>query len=212
MRFLALLAAVMSHADHRHHHGSHGNPADLTDYIARLDDPARQEWQMPEKVLETLGVGAKTVVCDVGVGTGYFALRAAKLAKHVYGVEVEPKMLEVFRDRIAKSKLRNLTPVLALDTDPLLPAHACNIVLVVDTWHHFPDRVNYLKTLRGALAKGGVVAMIDWKPDDPSGIGPGPEHRIPAAAFLKDAKKAGLVKRAEYKYLPHQWFVTVGVE
>ena len=94
------------------------------------------------------------VACDVGAGPGYFTLRLARAvgpAGRVYAVDVEPKILDALREKLAGSGLRNVTPVLALADDPLLPAAACDVVLIVDTYHHFPERVAYLGRLARAL-------------------------------------------------------------
>jgi len=75
------------------HRDQHGNPDDLKEYISRLDDPARDEWQRPDVVLATLGITRTSVVGEIGTGTGYFALRLAKLAAWVYAIDVEPQLL-----------------------------------------------------------------------------------------------------------------------
>src|ERR1700674_34877 len=114
MTLLALALLAMAH-DHSGKHGQHGNPDDLQDYIAKMEDPARAEWQKPDEVLRALGVGPSQVVCDIGAGPGYFALRAAKKGAQVFAVDVEPRILEALRKRIAESGLRNVTPVFALN-------------------------------------------------------------------------------------------------
>src|SRR4051794_40783065 len=75
------------HADGRRH----GNPEDLDAYIAKMEDPARDEWQKPDEVLRALALTPGQTVCDVGAGPGYFALRAARVvgpAGRVFAVDV----------------------------------------------------------------------------------------------------------------------------
>ena len=47
-------------------------------------------------------------------------------------------MLAVLIERLRRGGLANVTPVLGRDDDPLLPARSCDLVLVVNTYHHFP--------------------------------------------------------------------------
>src|SRR5690348_10922442 len=116
---------------HGHHHGRHGNPEDLAAYIAKMEDASRDAWQRPDEVLRALGVAPGAVVADVGAGPGYFARRLARAVGdggHVYAVEVETRIAEVLRERVRAQAARNVTPVLGLPDDPLLPARACDLV------------------------------------------------------------------------------------
>ena len=65
---------------HGHGHGRdrHGNPEDLAAYLAKLEDPARVEWQKPEELVAALGLRPGDVACDAGAGPGYFAVRLAR--------------------------------------------------------------------------------------------------------------------------------------
>lgn len=200
--------------DHGHAHGGggkHGNPDDIEGYIAKLEEPSRDAWQKPDEVVKALDVKPGQTVCDIGAGPGYFALRFAKAVGDrgaVFGVDVEPRILDVLRARIEKSGPRNVTPVLALPDDPLLPAASCDLVVVVDTYHHFPDGVAYLRRLARALRPGGRIANIDFQ-DRETPVGPPLGHRVSREAFLTDAGKAGLDVVTEPAFLPYQYFVVL---
>ena len=189
--------------------GAHGNPADLAGYVAAQEAPGRAAWQKPDEVVAALGLAPGQVACDVGAGPGYFTLRLARAvgpAGHVYGVDVEPTILAVLRDRLSAAGLRNVTPVLALGDDPLLPAAGCDVVLVVDTYHHFQDGPAYLRRLAAALRPGGRIVNVDFHKRE-TGVGPALAHRVAREAFLADAAAAGLAVQREETFLPHQYFV-----
>jgi SAM-dependent methyltransferase len=200
-------------------HDDHGrdrfkNPKDLNTYIAAQESPDRAAWQKPDEVLDALDLKPGQTVCDIGAGPGYFALRAAKRigdSGRVFAVDVEPRILNVLRDRIEKGKLRNITPVLALATDPLLPPRSCDLVLIVDAYHHFPERPRYLARLAALLRPGGRLANVDWHKRS-TGFGPPLDHRIAREDFLADAAKANLRVIAEPKLLPHQYFVVLSAQ
>jgi ubiquinone/menaquinone biosynthesis C-methylase UbiE len=205
------LAASPAAAQHGAHgdRGRYGNPADLDRYIAHLADPARDAWQKPDEVVAALGLRPGQVACDVGAGPGYFTLRLARAvgpAGRVYAVDVEPKILDALRERLAASGLRNVTPVLALADDALLPAAACDVVLIVDTYHHFPERAAYLGRLARALRPGGRVVNIDYQ-KRATPVGPPLDHRLSRETFLAEARSAGLVVAEEPAILPYQYFV-----
>src|SRR4051812_10723902 len=145
--------------------GQYGNPSDLDDYIAQLSSPARDAWQKPDQVVSALALARGQTACDIGSGPGYFTLRLARAVGpggFVYAIDVEARMLQALRERLEKARVRNVAPVLALADDPLLPPGTCDLVLVVDTYHHFPDRAGYLQRLRRSLKPKGRLVNIDY--------------------------------------------------
>ena len=194
-----------------HRHDRHGNPEDLDAYIAKMEDPEREAWQRPDEVVSTLGVEPGAIVADVGAGPGYFSLRLARAVGPlgtVYAVDVEPEIMAVLRERLDRAGVGNVAPILARDGDPLLPQAACDLVLVVDTFHHFPDGPGYLKALASKLKPGGRIANVDFhKRETP--VGPPLAHRVAREDFLDAARKAGLALVDEKTFLPYQYFVVL---
>lgn len=205
------VAGVLQMHGHGGHHGRHGNPDDVDDYIARMEEPSRAEWQKPDEVMRQLALAAGQAACDIGAGPGYFSLRLARAVGdrgRVFAVDVEPRILEALRQRLQKARVRNVTPVLALDDDALLPPGACDLILIVDTYHHFPDGPAYLRRLSLALKPGGRIVNIDFhKRELP--VGPPPEHKLTREQFLEQAQAAGLALIAEHTFLPYQYFLVL---
>ena len=197
---------AMGTNEHRDHHG---NPKDLQEYIARLDDPGRDEWQRPDVALAALGITKDHVVCEIGTGTGYFALRLAKLAAWVYAIDVEPQLLSLLSDRAASVRVQNLTPVLGLPLDPRIPPATCDLILTVNTFHHVPERAAYLRRLQTALRPGGRVAIIDFHKHELP-VGPPVDHKLSREECLAQIQAAGLRVQSEHTSLPYQYFLVVG--
>ena len=187
---------------------AHGNPHDFAEYLARLEGAERAQWQKPDEVVAALKLSPRDVACEIGAGPGYFSLRMARRAAHVFAVEVEPRMLALLRDRMTEARLANVTPILALDTDPLLPDACCDLALFVNAFHHFPEGVAYLRRLARALRPGGRIVNIDFHDGDLP-VGPPPEQRLSRDAFLKIAARAGLRVVAEETFLPYQYFLSL---
>jgi len=209
-RWLLVTGLVAAEAAAQNPHGGRfGNPSDLEAYIAHLVDPARDGWQKPGQVVAALGLKPGQVACDVGAGPGYFTIRLAHTVGprgFVYAVDVEPRILDELRDRLRASGLRNVAPVLALPEDPLLPDRACDLTLVVDTYHHFPERPAYLRRLVRSLRPGGRIVNIDYhKRETP--VGPPLDHRLARETFLEEARAAGLGVAREETFLPYQYFL-----
>jgi len=183
---------------------------DAEAYAKVFDNPARDAWQMPDRVIATLGPKPGTAVADIGAGTGYFAVRLAKstAAPTVYGVDIEPSMVEHLKARATHEHLQNLVPVLASATNPNLPAPV-DLVLVVDTYHHIADRVTYFRALQRSLKPGARLAIIDFRKDAPEG--PPPEFRFAPEQITQELQDAGFRLVARHDFLPRQHFLVYEV-
>lgn len=214
----------MKHAQHHHHghhdhdHGAdhaHGaydrnrNPVDFDRYLGRLEDPDREAWQKPDRVVEALGLRAGDVACDVGAGPGYMALRMARAVGPtgaVYAIDVDPRMIEKIGQRIRGSGVDNVHPILSAGGRGALPPRRCQVILIVNTFHHFPDGAAYLRRLAGRLAPGGRIVIVDFL-RRATPVGPPPEHRISRADVAAEARRAGLEVARERRFLPYQYFL-----
>ena len=175
-------------------------------YAKSFDDPARDAWQMPSRVIETLALSPTSSVADIGAGTGYFSVRLAKAIPGgtVYAVDVEPSMLDHIRQRALGDGLRNVVTLQASGTSPNL-TRPVDLMLVVDTYHHLPNRAAYFRELQKSLAPGGRVAIIDFRKDSPDG--PPPEFRFEADQIVGEMKQAGYRLDAKHDFLPRQHFL-----
>jgi SAM-dependent methyltransferase len=171
-----------------------------------FDDPARDAWQMPDRVIAALSLKPGQIVADIGSGTGYFTVRLAKsaTAPKVYGSDIEPNMVSYLRDRAAKEGLHNVFSVLAAADTPNLPERV-DVVLIVDTYHHIGERETYFRKLAKSLKPGGKVAIVDFRPDWKEG--PPAEFRFPPEKIKAEMSAAGYKFVAAPDFLPRQQFL-----
>ena len=175
-----------------------------------FDDPARDAWQMPNRVIEALGLKPGQIVADVGAGTGYFTVRLAKsaAAPKVYAVDIEPSMVSYLDERAGRERLNNIVAVQAAAGTPNLP-ETVDLVLIVDTYHHIGGRQVYFRKLARSLKAGGRVALIDFRPDSPEG--PPKEFRFTPEQVKAEMSKAGYALAAQYDFLPRQHFLIFAI-
>ena len=164
--FGCLEGGVMAQSQHPQGQAGHMDHRfdDPERYAKSFDDPARDSWQMPARVIDALKLPEDASVADIGAGTGYFSVRLAKAVPRgtVYAVDVEPKMLEHIRNRAAGAGLGNVVTVTGDSVGPRLPKRV-DLALVVDTYHHIPDRPAYFRGLTKVLTSSGRVAIIDFR-------------------------------------------------
>lgn len=192
-------------------HG-HGNPFDHAAYLDRLESPERAAWQKPDEVVAALGLAAGAVVADVGAGPGYLTLRLARAVGpggRVFGLDVDPRMTALLAERARAAGLANVEPVLEPSGDAL-PPRPCDLILILNAFHHFPDGAGYLRRLAGALAAGGHIALIDFHEGDLP-VGPPPEHRVTRVQIDRAVAAAGLRVTREVRFLPYQHFLLLGL-
>ena len=202
------------HAGHGHEGHEHDATAshsfeDVERWTRVFDDPERDAWQLPETVIEFLGVEEGHVVADLGAGTGYFTVRLARAVGdtgRVLAVDIEPALIEHLRQRAEDEDLPQVDPILGEPDDPKLPAKEVDLVLVVDTWHHIDDRISYLGDLSQALSSGGKIAIVDFHEGELP-VGPPPGHKLSRDAVFEELTEAGWILDAESEDLPYQYLL-----
>lgn len=198
---LLVVSAAAQSVDHPQHQFSGAEK-----WAKIFDDPARDEWQWPDEVIRALKLAPEALVADIGAGTGYFAVRFARAVPkgRVYGVDTEPDMVRYLAERAKREGVGNLTAVAAKPNDPGIPA-AVDLAILVDTYHHVPDRERYFRNLQKSLKPKGRLAIIDFTLDSP--VGPPKRARIPADQVKQELSRAGYKLVQEHAFLPHQYFL-----
>jgi ubiquinone/menaquinone biosynthesis C-methylase UbiE len=159
-----------------------------------LDSPDRLKWQNPEAILKAFGVGRGMKVADVGCGTGFFAVPAARMVGprgRVYGVDMQEEMLWSLQARIIREGLQNVLPVLSLEEAIPLSSSSVDVVLLMNTLHELAGDATLLEILR--ILKGdGFLAVVDWK-KEPMEMGPPVEHRLSVEEAMERLSRRGLL-------------------
>ena len=138
------------------------------DWIDHMLRPDRRGSPSAELTLAYLGLGPGQIVADVGCGPGFFTLPAARIIAPtglVYAIDVEPRMLELVRSRVAEANIANVEILqgerhrIPLDDDA---AHLtiCGLVL-----HDLEDRLGLVRELIRVTRPNGRIAVIEWSPD-----------------------------------------------
>jgi len=196
----AVPAAAQTPHTHQHSFG------DAEKWSKVFDDPKRDAWQKPHEVIQALKLRPDAVIADVGAGTGYFAVRFARMVPkgRVYAVDTEPDMVKHLAERTKREGLTNVTAVAGAPESPRLPEKA-DVIVLVDVYHHVEAREQYFRKLQESLNPGGRVAIIDFRLDSP--VGPPKRARMPPEQVKAEMKRAGYGLAQEHTFLPHQYFL-----
>jgi SAM-dependent methyltransferase len=204
---LALLPLLGVGAELSHDATARHSFEDVDHWSAVFDDPARDSWQKPAELVAALELAKGAWVVDLGAGTGYltrYLARAVGPEGAVLAVDTEPALVQHLRSRAEREGTPNVTPILASADDPRLPKGSADVVLILDTFHHVDDRVEYARRLKRALRPGGRVAIVDWREGELP-VGPDPDHKLPRAHVVAEMTEAGYELVAEPNLLPYQF-------
>ncbi len=181
----------------------------IDQWVRVFDDPKRDAWQKPEETVAALRIVPGMTVADLGAGTGYFNRYLSKAVGPrgmVLALDTEVEMVQHMAERNRREKLSNVLPVLVNPDDPFLPSHRLDRVLIVDTYHHIDDRLNYFRRMKEALAPKGSVVVVDYF-KRPLPVGPPPEHKLGRDFVIDEMRQSGYTLAREETFLPYQYFL-----
>jgi predicted methyltransferase len=180
--------------------------------LGLLEDPDRDEWQQPDRVMDELHIADGSRVADVGAGGGWFTARLARRVGPngaVYAEDVQKQMVEAIEQRARQEGLGNVHAILSTSRDPMLPQHL-DAVLIVDAYGQLAYPIDVLGHIAAALAPNGRLGVVDFKPNGDGGPGPPAEFRIDPDRIVADAARAGLTVRSRETALRYQYLVIFG--
>lgn len=131
-------------------------------HVARYDDKEDAGAAREVALLQSQGCGSRTVVVDLGAGTGQFALAAAESFGRVVAVDPSPVMLARLRDSV-RQRGSNLEVVEAGFLTYQHQGEGPDVVYSRWALHHLPDfwKSIALHRIRAMLPTGGVLRLSD---------------------------------------------------
>jgi ubiquinone/menaquinone biosynthesis C-methylase UbiE len=165
--------------------------------LSIFESPGRDERLQIDRVMDLLGISVGKSVADIGAGSGWFTVRAAKRVGGmglVYAVDINPEAVRYIEQRAKKEKLLNVKAMLSTADDPRLPANSIDAVLLLKTYHEIAHPVTLLKNLRVALRPGAKIGIIDRNGD-------GENHGIGSEVIVHEANEAGYTLLDKYDFV-----------
>lgn len=164
--------------------------------LSIFEDEKRAKNLHIEQVMDILKITDGKTVADIGAGSGWFTVRAAKRVGEsgkVYAVEINEDAVKHINERAAKENFKNIETVLGKEDNPLLPQHSVDAVLILKTYHEIAEPVALLKNLRSSLNENALVGIIDRN-------GTGESHGVNEEIVIEEAKRAGfaLVEKFDF--------------
>jgi cyclopropane fatty-acyl-phospholipid synthase-like methyltransferase len=212
---LLVLSSILTHAQNALSAAQQTPPrktsTPYTGDLSIFDSPERDEKLQINRVMDILGITPGKTVADIGAGSGWFTVRAARRVTEtgaVYAVDINPEATRYVEKRAQKEGLHNVKTILSKSDDPQLPANQIDSVLLLKTYHEVDKPVALLRNLRASLRPGARVGIIDRN-------GNGENHGLARNIVIKEANEAGYALESRYDFVKGDgmdYFLVFGVK
>jgi SAM-dependent methyltransferase len=155
--------------------------------LSIFETAGRDERLHINKVMDILSIAPSKNVADIGAGSGWFTVRAARRVTNtgtVYAVDINPEALQYINRRVQKEHLQNVKTILGKADRADLPSDTIDSVLLLKTYHEIAEPIALLRNLRASLKPGARVGIIDRD-------GNGEDHGVHKDVVLREAEEAG---------------------
>lgn len=155
--------------------------------LSVFEYPDREKKLQIDRVMDLLGITQGKNVVDLGAGSGWFTVRAARRVGPtgvVIAEDINPLAIEAIGKRTQKENLSNVRTVLGSPDDPRVPSGSADAVLMLKMYHEIAHPVPTMKVLQRALRPGAKVGIIDRN-------GNGVDHGVKQAIVVKEMAEAG---------------------
>jgi predicted methyltransferase len=159
-------------------------------------EQTREGWQRVGDLFAAAGVRAGARIADLGAGDGFLTVRLSPaVGPHgkVYAIDIDQKVTDGLRQRVADAHLTNVDVVVGTEDDPHLPIGELDGVIVLNAYHEMPKGVAVLRHIREALKPGGRLVLCEPLPRTPgqSRVAQIQDHVLDPALILEDLRAAG---------------------
>jgi ubiquinone/menaquinone biosynthesis C-methylase UbiE len=190
-------------AYHAHDHGGlAGRAWTREEALGALEAPERRQSQDPGVLWTRVGLARGATVVDVGAGTGFFAVAAARRVGHegrVYAVDLSEPLVELLRERRDRESLPQLRPLRNTLTSIPLPSEVADVVLLANVLHDIP--VSTLSEAVRLVKPRGRFVNVDWKKEETPG-GPPLTIRLTPDEAEQHLEKQGLIAVERWEFGP----------
>ncbi|MEK7123929.1 MAG: methyltransferase domain-containing protein [Patescibacteria group bacterium] len=165
----------------------------------------------PEYVAELLGITPGDKIADFGSGAGHIAILLAKKTGpegQIFAIDIQKEALEVLQSRARLEGLLNIKTIwgnLEKIGGSKVDDGSVDLVFISNILFQAPQKDVIIKEAIRVLKPGGRIALIEWKIEKDSPLGPPPEARISPDAVKSICESNGLKLASEFDAGSHHY-------
>jgi len=151
----------------------------------------------PVKNLKAFDLRENMIVADLGAGSGFYTIPAAKMVPlgKVYAIEIQKDFLTTISNRVKEAYLNNVECLLGdveKNGGTKLKDKIVDAVIVSNILFQVTNKNSFIDEIKRILKPGGKMLLIDWS-DGSSSIGASFNKVIPKNVAREMFEKSGFI-------------------
>ena len=173
---------------------------------AVLGGPGRDATERPQELVDEMRLKPGMTVADIGTGVGYmltYLSRAVGPSGHVIGEDIFEDFLNAAKQRAQEEKLDNVAFIKGTEADPRLADGSVDVILALDSYHHYNYPEKMLAAFMQALRAGGRLVVVEYykRPGAMPG-GDAVKHiRLDEPDLVREIERNGFRKVSEREHI-----------
>ena len=155
--------------------------------LSIFEYPDRDKKLEINRVMDLLYIAPGKTVADIGAGSGWFTVRAARRVGPrgtVFAEDINSDAIHYIDQRAGKEHLKNIRTVLGTPDDAKLAPASVDAVLMLKVYHEIARSIPFMQGLHAALRPGARIGIIDRN-------GNGADHGLNRDVVEKEMDEAG---------------------
>lgn len=173
-----------------------------------LERSTRPQEENTELAIKNLPIDKKSVVADIGAGSGYYTFRIAKRVPEglVYAVEIQDPAIKYLEEKSQELGFDNVKTIKGTEKSPNLPENSIDLAIMVDVYHEllFPHEV--LQEIKKSLKTNGKLLLIEYRGEDPK-VRIKPLHKMTVDQVTKELSANGFKLSQNGQFMNIQHFL-----
>ena len=171
-----------------------------------LERSTRPQEENTELAIKNLPIDKKSIVADIGAGSGYYAFRIAKKVPEgkVYAVEIQDPAIKYLEDRSKELGFDNVVTIKGTEKSPMLPENSIDLAIMVDVYHELEYPHEVLQNIKKSLKPDGKLLLIEYRGEDPK-VAIKRLHKMTVEQVTKELSANGftLIQNGQFMKIQH---------
>lgn len=132
----------------------------------KLDNPLRRKILPPAKILNNIGLSSGMVMADIGCGTGYFTLPAARIVGKegkILALDLSKEMLAALKEKLDLENINNVELIQNEENCFPLEENLVDLALLSCVLHEAENKKDFLEEVLRIIKPGGKIAVVEWE-------------------------------------------------
>jgi predicted methyltransferase len=181
---------------------------------AGLGSQERDATERPQELTDEMALKPGMTVADIGTGVGYmlpYLSRAVGPSGHVVAEDIFDDFLSAAKQRAGEEKLGNVTFVKGAETDPRLTDKSVDVILALDSYHHYDYPEKMLAAFAAALRDGGRLVVVEYykRPHAMANMDAVKHIRLDEPDLVREIEHNGFRKVSEREHIKGSQYMAV---